>query len=115
MQDYHRGLILGGQTFGKGTVQTIQPLNHGELKLTLAQFYRVSGPEHPASGRDSRHFLPADVDTKEIGESALPEALPWDSIRAAISGHEPVQTVPGRAEGTSRSPYRREPRLRLHP
>lgn len=43
MQDYHRALILGGQTFGKGTVQTIQPLNHGELKLTLAKFYRVSG------------------------------------------------------------------------
>jgi len=43
MQDYHRALIIGGQTFGKGTVQTIQPLNHGELKLTLAKFYRVSG------------------------------------------------------------------------
>ena len=43
MQDYHRAMIIGGQTFGKGTVQTIQPLNHGELKLTLAKFYRVSG------------------------------------------------------------------------
>ncbi|MWV15745.1 tail-specific protease [Pseudomonas sp. L-22-4S-12] len=84
MQDYHRGLILGGQTFGKGTVQTIQELNHGELKLTLAKFYRVSGQSTQHQGVLPDIAYPDMVDTQEIGESALPEAMPWDSIRAAI-------------------------------
>ncbi|WP_407297720.1 carboxy terminal-processing peptidase [Stutzerimonas zhaodongensis] len=85
MQDYHRALIVGGQTFGKGTVQTVQPLNHGELKLTLAKFYRVSGQSTQHQGVIPDISYPAEVDTKEIGESALPEAMPWDSIRAAIN------------------------------
>ena len=84
MQDYHRALILGGQTFGKGTVQTIQPLNHGELKLTLAKFYRVSGQSTQHQGVIPDIRYPDIMDTKEIGESALPEALPWDSIKPAI-------------------------------
>ena len=84
MQDYHRALILGGQTFGKGTVQTIQPLNHGELKLTLAKFYRVSGQSTQHQGVIPDIQYPDVMDTKDIGESALPEALPWDSIRPAI-------------------------------
>ena len=84
MQDYHRALILGGQTFGKGTVQTIQPLNHGELKLTLAKFYRVSGQSTQHQGVLPDIDYPSIIDTKEIGESALPEAMPWDTIRAAI-------------------------------
>jgi len=85
MQDYHRALILGGQTFGKGTVQSIQPLNHGELKLTLAKFYRVSGQSTQHQGVIPDIQYPDVMDTKEIGESALPEALPWDSIKAAIT------------------------------
>ena len=85
MQDYHRALILGGQTFGKGTVQTIQPLNHGELKLTLAKFYRVSGQSTQHQGVIPDIQYPDIMDTKEIGESALPEALPWDSIKPAIT------------------------------
>lgn len=84
MQDYHRALILGGQTFGKGTVQTIQPLNHGELKLTLAKFYRVSGQSTQHQGVLPDIDYPAVVDTKEIGESALPAAMPWDRIAPAI-------------------------------
>ena len=84
MQDYHRALIIGGQTFGKGTVQTIQPLNHGELKLTLAKFYRVSGQSTQHQGVLPDIDFPSIIDTKEIGESALPEAMPWDSIRPAI-------------------------------
>jgi len=84
MQDYHRALILGGQTFGKGTVQTIQPLNHGELKLTLAKFYRVSGQSTQHQGVIPDILYPDVMDTKDIGESALPAALPWDSIRPAI-------------------------------
>ena len=84
MQDYHRALILGGQTFGKGTVQTIQPLNHGELKLTLAKFYRVSGQSTQHQGVLPDIPYPAVVDVKEIGESALPAAMPWDRIAPAI-------------------------------
>ena len=84
MQDYHRALILGGQTFGKGTVQTIQPLNHGELKLTLAKFYRVSGQSTQHQGVLPDIAYPSVVDTTEIGESALPEAMPWDRIHPAI-------------------------------
>ena len=84
MQDYHRELIIGGQTFGKGTVQTIQPLNHGELKLTLAKFYRVSGQSTQHQGVLPDVAFPSIIDTKEIGESALPEAMPWDTIRPAI-------------------------------
>ncbi|WP_238936462.1 carboxy terminal-processing peptidase [Pseudomonas typographi] len=84
MQDYHRALIIGGQTFGKGTVQTIQPLNHGELKLTLAKFYRVSGQSTQHQGVLPDISYPSIIDTKEIGESALPEAMPWDTIRPAV-------------------------------
>lgn len=84
MQDYHRALIIGGQTFGKGTVQTIQPLNHGELKLTLAKFYRVSGQSTQHQGVLPDIAYPSIIDTKEIGESALPEAMPWDTIRPVV-------------------------------
>ncbi|MCY1282707.1 Tail-specific protease [compost metagenome] len=65
-------------------MQTIQPLNHGELKLTLAKFYRVSGQSTQHQGVLPDIEYPSVVDTKQIGESALPEAMPWDSIRPAI-------------------------------
>lgn len=84
MQDYHRALVIGVQTFGKGTVQSIQPLNHGELKLTLAKFYRVSGQSTQHQGVVPDITYPSDVDIDEIGESALPEAMPWDRIHPAI-------------------------------
>ncbi|MBD9499759.1 carboxy terminal-processing peptidase [Pseudomonas sp. BGr12] len=84
MQDYHRALIVGGQTFGKGTVQTIQPLNHGELKLTLAKFYRVSGQSTQHQGVIPDIAYPSIVDDKEIGESALPDSMPWDTIKPAL-------------------------------
>lgn len=84
MQDYHRALILGGQTFGKGTVQTIQPLNHGELKLTLAKFYRVSGQSTQHQGVLPDIAYPATFDIEDIGESALPAVMPWDRIAPAV-------------------------------
>jgi len=80
MQDYHRALVVGGQTFGKGTVQSIQPLNHGELKLTLAKFYRVSGQSTQLRGVVPDISYPTLIDTGEIGESSLPQAMPWDSL-----------------------------------
>lgn len=92
IQDYHRGLIIGGQTFGKGTVQTIQPLNHGELKFTIAKFYRVSGQSTQHQGVLPDISYPAEYNTKEIGESALPEAMSWDSIKPAINpGPDPFK------------------------
>ena len=94
MQDYHRALIVGGQTFGKGTVQTIQPLNHGELKLTLAKFYRVSGQSTQHQGVIPDILYPDLMHTKDIGESALPAALPWDSIKPAIKpALDPIKPV----------------------
>ena len=84
MQDYHRALVIGGQTFGKGTVQSVQPLNHGELKLTLAKFYRVSGESTQHQGVIPDIAYPSILDINEIGESSLDDSLPWDKISPAI-------------------------------
>lgn len=83
MQDYGRALIIGDETFGKGTVQTLIPLNHGQLKMTQAKFYRVSGGSNQHRGVVPDLALPFVIDKNEIGESALPNALPWDQIRPA--------------------------------
>lgn len=80
IQDYKRGIILGNQTFGKGTVQALQPLTHGQLKLTHAKFYRISGDSTQNLGVIPDIRLPAIYDREEIGESSLPEALEWDQI-----------------------------------
>ena len=81
MQDYGRALIVGDHTFGKGTVQTLLPLNHGQLKITQAKFYRISGSSNQNLGIVPDIELPWLVDKEEIGESALPNALPWDQIQ----------------------------------
>ncbi|WP_027706507.1 carboxy terminal-processing peptidase [Zooshikella ganghwensis] len=89
MQDYRRALVVGSQTFGKGTVQSIQPLNHGQLKYTLAKFYRVSGQSTQHQGIMPDIHFPAVYNTEEIGESSLPDALPWDTIKPVR--HTPYQ------------------------
>ncbi|WP_163832998.1 carboxy terminal-processing peptidase [Spartinivicinus ruber] len=81
MQDYQRAIVVGGRTFGKGTVQAIQPINHGELKLTLAKFYRVSGESTQNQGVIPDIQFPALYDVDKVGESSLPDALPWDRIK----------------------------------
>ncbi|PKM22912.1 MAG: tail-specific protease, partial [Gammaproteobacteria bacterium HGW-Gammaproteobacteria-14] len=83
MQDYGRALIIGDETFGKGTVQTLIPLNHGQLKMTQAKFYRVSGGSNQHRGVVPDISLPFLIDKTEIGESAQSNALPWDQINAA--------------------------------
>lgn len=83
MQDYQRGLIVGAQTFGKGTVQTLIPLNHGQLKLTQAKFYRISGQSTQHQGVIPDIAYPDIYDAESIGESALDGALPWDVIAPA--------------------------------
>lgn len=80
IQDYQRGIIVGGQTFGKGTVQTLAPLNHGQIKLTHAKFYRISGESTQHKGVIPDVNLPTLYDTEEIGESSLNGALPWDMV-----------------------------------
>ena len=81
IQDYQRGLVLGSQTFGKGTVQELIPLGTGQLKITRSKFYRISG-----ESTQHRGVLP-DIDfpdlydvSDDIGEAALDSALPWDTI-----------------------------------
>lgn len=83
IQDYGRGIIVGGQTFGKGTVQSVLPLEHGQIKLTQAKFYRVSGDSTQNQGVIPDILFPTLFDKEKIGESALDEALPWDTIRPA--------------------------------
>ena len=83
IQDYKRGLIIGNQTFGKGTVQALQQLEQGQIKLTHAKFYRVSGDSTQNLGVIPDILFPAVYDKDEIGESSLPEAMPWDEIANA--------------------------------
>ena len=83
IQDYGRGIVVGGQTFGKGTVQSLRPLRRGQLKITQAKFYRVSGDSTQHQGVIPDILFPSLFDKDKIGESALDEALPWDTIRAA--------------------------------
>jgi len=83
IQDYQRGLIVGDQTFGKGTVQTLVPLKAGKLKITEAKFYRVSGDSTQHRGVVPDISFPALLPYSEIGESALERALPWDQIQPA--------------------------------
>ncbi len=82
LQDYGRAVIFGSQTFGKGTVQSLVPLAHGQLKATMAAFYRVSGDSTQYRGIIPDIAYPSLVDPAEIGESALADALPWDTIDA---------------------------------
>lgn len=83
IQDYNRGLIVGSQSFGKGTVQLLTRMPEGELKLTESKFYRVSGESTQHRGVVPDIHLPVVVDHDEVGESAYDNALPWDTIHAA--------------------------------
>ena len=82
IQDYGRGLVVGSQTFGKGTVQAVRPLNHGQLKITQSKFYRVSGGSTQHKGVIPDITIPTRINKDEIGEDALDDALPWDQIEA---------------------------------
>ncbi|HSP57158.1 MAG TPA: carboxy terminal-processing peptidase [Halomonas sp.] len=81
IQDYGRGLVLGTSTFGKGTVQTLSDLSHGEIKLTRAKFYRISGESTQHRGVEPDIAFPSLVDPEQIGESSLDNALEWDTVR----------------------------------
>lgn len=88
IQDYHRGVIVGESTFGKGTVQTVLDLKRfiidkeevGELKLTFQKFYRVTGSSTQHKGVLPDIKLPSALGESQYGESSSPSALPWDVI-----------------------------------
>jgi len=80
VQDTGRGAVVGERTFGKGTVQGLLPLGEGQLKVTQAKFYRISGGSTQHRGVRPDVRFPRTYDHEEIGESALEEALEWDRI-----------------------------------
>ncbi|UTA49565.1 carboxy terminal-processing peptidase [Simiduia sp. 21SJ11W-1] len=80
IQDYGRGIIVGSQSFGKGTVQSLTGLQEGQLKITESKFYRVSGESTQHRGVIPDITLPNLIDDAEVGESAYENALPWDKI-----------------------------------
>jgi carboxyl-terminal processing protease len=98
IQDYGRGLVIGEQSFGKGTVQTMinidqmaqeekQAANakpiYGELKMTIAQFFRINGGTTQLRGVTPDIGLPSISDPERFGESSYDNALPWTQIKAA--------------------------------
>ena len=91
IQDYARGVIIGQQTFGKGTVQNLYSLDQyvrrpdeaglGQLTLTIGKYYRVTGESTQHRGVKPDIALPSSIDTELVGESVRETALPWDTIR----------------------------------
>lgn len=90
IQDYGRGIILGGQTYGKGTVQVIKNLDRrvqpdggmGQIKFTYSKYYRINGESTQHKGVMPDIVFPSAFNGEEYGESAQPNALPWDVISA---------------------------------
>ncbi|MEM9172359.1 MAG: carboxy terminal-processing peptidase [Pseudomonadota bacterium] len=91
IQDYERGVVIGQQTFGKGTVQNLYNLDQfvprseeeglGQLTLTIGKYYRVTGASTQNRGVLPDIELPSFIDASEFGESTRPRALPWDQIQ----------------------------------
>jgi carboxyl-terminal processing protease len=91
MQDYGRAIVLGEKTFGKGTVQNVVDLNEfirfdnktvGQVKLTIAKFYRINGSSTQHKGVIPDIEFPSIYADAEFGEDASTHALPWDQIGA---------------------------------
>ncbi len=87
IQDYHRGLIIGQNTFGKGTVQNLVPLDRwsekpvdGQLTVTIGKFYRITGQSTQHRGVIPNVMLASPINPKDVGEETLPDSLPYDTI-----------------------------------
>ncbi|MBT8083652.1 MAG: carboxy terminal-processing peptidase [Woeseia sp.] len=104
IQDYARGVIVGQQTFGKGTVQNLYSLDQyvrrrdeaglGQLTLTIGKYYRVTGESTQHRGVNPDIALPSAIDTTLVGESVRDTALPWDTIRTTrFRAGEPLDTT----------------------
>jgi carboxyl-terminal processing protease len=90
VQDYRRGVVVGQRSFGKGTVQNLVPLSrwsarpvNGQLTVTIGKFYRVTGESTQHRGVEPDVELASPISLKDVGESALDDALPWDRIASA--------------------------------
>lgn len=111
IQDYRRGVVIGQQTFGKGTVQNLYVLDQytrkdlepglGQLTLTIGKYYRVTGDSTQHRGVIPDIELPSLLDTNDVGESSRPGALPWDQITATrFSSELPLDnTIVSLSEG----------------
>jgi carboxyl-terminal processing protease len=92
MQDYGRGVVIGQETYGKGSVQNLYPLDryavgqdpgYGQLTVTIGMYYRVTGDSTQNRGVQPDVRLPSPISTEEVGESSRDSALPWNRIRPA--------------------------------
>ena len=81
LQDYRRGIVVGQRTFGKGTVQSLENLSEGQIKITESKYYRVNGMGTQNKGVVPDIELPTTWDINTVGESSYPTALAWDEIR----------------------------------
>lgn len=90
IQDYERGIVVGQQTYGKGTVQNLYALDQyvrrnqdelGQLTLTIGKYYRVTGESTQNRGVIPDIELPSYIDIENTGESSRDTALPWDKIK----------------------------------
>lgn len=97
IQDYGRGLIVGQQTYGKGSVQNLYPLDRyalgtdpgfGQLTVTIGKYYRVTGESTQHRGVQPDIALPSTISPEEVGESTRDSALPWDRIRPVNFGRD---------------------------
>ena len=107
MQDYNRAIIVGQQTFGKGTVQQSRSLNFvydldkdplGYIQYTIQKFYRINGGSTQLKGVNADIKFPEIINAAKTGESFEDNALPWDKIPAASyqeAGHarDAVETL----------------------
>lgn len=93
IQDYKRGIIVGEQSYGKGTVQSVVDLDNymanekepvGQLKITLEKFYRINGSSTQHKGVSPDFAMPSAFSAEEFGESSQPSALPWDMIASTV-------------------------------
>ena len=100
IQDYQRGLVVGQQTYGKGSVQNLYPLDRyalgpnagfGQLTVTIGKYYRITGDSTQHRGVEPDITLPSLLNTDDIGESTRESALPWDRITAAHYTPEPAE------------------------
>jgi len=98
IQDYHRGVVVGESTYGKGTVQQMIDLAQfiengdevGGLTLTLQKFYRATGSSTQHRGVIPDIKFPTALDPEQFGESSSPNALPWDEIKSALYQRTPI-------------------------
>jgi len=81
IQDYKRGIVVGQRTFGKGTVQSLENLSEGQIKITESKYYRINGTSTQNRGVIPDIELPSTWDVDTVGESSYPTALKWDTIR----------------------------------